>query len=228
VKHLLAVVSVAAVALLAAHLSVAGPKAAGQVASLYDGDTLTLSNSQRIRLLQIDTPELGSGECYSRAARTELLSLAPSGSRVGLESDARLDERDRYGKASSLCLAQGQEPQHRARQTRSSNALLLPRRPREVRGHADGCSKPCQSEQAGSVEGLSRHEARSLWACDDQPEWPADPPASGKCDPSYRGVCIPPPPPDLDCDEIPFSDFSVVGSDPHGFDGNGDGVGCES
>ena len=39
----------------------------GIVASVYDGDTLTLSNGQRVRFLQIDTPELGSGECYSRA-----------------------------------------------------------------------------------------------------------------------------------------------------------------
>ena len=97
-KHLLAALSVVAVALVAAHLSFAGPTAGGQVASVYDGDTLTLANSQRIRLLQIDTPELGSGECYSRAARSELLSLAPLGSLAGLESDAHLDQRDRYGR----------------------------------------------------------------------------------------------------------------------------------
>jgi endonuclease YncB( thermonuclease family) len=36
------------------------------VASVYDGDTLTMTNGERVRLLQIDTPELGSGECYSR------------------------------------------------------------------------------------------------------------------------------------------------------------------
>jgi endonuclease YncB( thermonuclease family) len=41
------------------------------VASVYDGDTLTLSNRKKVRLVQIDTPELGSGECYSRAAHTE-------------------------------------------------------------------------------------------------------------------------------------------------------------
>jgi endonuclease YncB( thermonuclease family) len=34
---------------------------AAVVASIYDGDTLTLTNGQRVRLLQIDTPELGSG-----------------------------------------------------------------------------------------------------------------------------------------------------------------------
>lgn len=48
------------------------------------------------------------------------------------------------------------------------------------------------------------------------------------CDPSYPGVCIPPYPPDLDCGEISFRRFQVVGSDPHGFDGDADGIGCES
>jgi endonuclease YncB( thermonuclease family) len=48
--------------------------------------------------VQIDTPELGSGECYSRAARKVLLSLVPAGSRVTLEADPALDNIDRYGR----------------------------------------------------------------------------------------------------------------------------------
>lgn len=48
------------------------------------------------------------------------------------------------------------------------------------------------------------------------------------CHPSYPGVCIPAPPPDLDCGQISQRNFSVTGSDPHRFDGDGDGVGCES
>lgn len=50
----------------------------------------------------------------------------------------------------------------------------------------------------------------------------------GGCDPSYPDFCIPPSPPDLDCAQVSGSNFTVVGSDPHGFDGDGDGVGCES
>jgi micrococcal nuclease len=50
----------------------------------------------------------------------------------------------------------------------------------------------------------------------------------GNCDPSYPGVCIPPYPPDLDCGEISERRFTVIGSDPHGFDGDNDGIGCES
>lgn len=48
------------------------------------------------------------------------------------------------------------------------------------------------------------------------------------CDPSYPNVCIPSYPPDLDCGDIPYRRFDVIGSDPHGFDGDGDGIGCES
>lgn len=60
------------------------------------------------------------------------------------------------------------------------------------------------------------------------PEPPLPPPASGNCEPSYPDVCIPPPPPDLNCGDIEERDFRVEGDDPHRFDGNNDGVGCES
>ncbi|HEX2039789.1 MAG TPA: hypothetical protein VHF47_08675 [Acidimicrobiales bacterium] len=48
------------------------------------------------------------------------------------------------------------------------------------------------------------------------------------CDPSYPDVCIPSPPPDLDCPEVQYKNFRVVGSDPHGFDRDRDGIGCET
>ena len=60
-------------------------------------------------------------------------------------------------------------------------------------------------------------------------------PAAG-CDPNYVNLCIPPPPPDLDCAEVRVmlraQGLTVVellpgGSDPHRLDGDGDGRGCE-
>ena len=48
-----------------------------------------------------------------------------------------------------------------------------------------------------------------------------------QCDKSYPDVCIPYPP-DLDCDEISYSNFRVIGNDPHGFDRDNDGIGCVS
>jgi hypothetical protein len=54
------------------------------------------------------------------------------------------------------------------------------------------------------------------------------PPATSGCDPSYPGICIPPPPPDLNCGDIPYRRFTVLPPDPHHFDGDHDGIGCES
>ena len=47
------------------------------------------------------------------------------------------------------------------------------------------------------------------------------------CDSAYPTVCIPSPPPDLDCGEISHRRFKVLRPDPHGFDRDRDGVGCE-
>jgi hypothetical protein len=53
------------------------------------------------------------------------------------------------------------------------------------------------------------------------------PPPRANCDPSYPDFCIEPPPPILDCGEIVFINFTVLPPDPHGFDGDKDGIGCE-
>jgi micrococcal nuclease len=50
----------------------------------------------------------------------------------------------------------------------------------------------------------------------------------GECDVSYPNVCILSAPPDLDCGEIKHKNFKVLSTDPHGFDGDGDGIGCDS
>ena len=64
-----------------------------------DGDTLDVrEGGDRVRLVQIDAPELGEGECYARQARVELERLARPGSRIELEPDARLEDGDRFGR----------------------------------------------------------------------------------------------------------------------------------
>ena len=54
------------------------------------------------------------------------------------------------------------------------------------------------------------------------------PSPAGDCDPSYPTLCIPIGSPDLDCGDITERRFPVLPPDPHRFDGNDDGVGCES
>lgn len=53
---------------------------------------------------------------------------------------------------------------------------------------------------------------------------------AGSCDPSYPDACIPPisDSGDLDCGDVAERRFQVLPPDPHGFDRDLDGIGCES
>ena len=56
------------------------------------------------------------------------------------------------------------------------------------------------------------------------------PALTGNCHASYPDFCIPPPPPDLDCNSAVLAGrrrFTVRSPDPHLLDGNKDGIGCE-
>lgn len=60
---------------------------------------------------------------------------------------------------------------------------------------------------------------------------PPAPKPSGNCHPSYPDFCIPPAPPDLNCNSPAIAgrkNFTVRQPDPHRFDADRDGVGCES
>jgi micrococcal nuclease len=95
-----ALAAAAAVLALAA-CSSAGEEAREQdarVARVGDGDTIDLADGRRIRLVQIDAPELGEGECYGPEAALALRDLLPAGATVRLEADPRLDDADRFGR----------------------------------------------------------------------------------------------------------------------------------
>ena len=78
----------------------------GVVAFVNDGDTLRLTDGRRVRLVQIDAPELAT-ECFGRAARRALNQLAPPGTRVKLERDPMLDAVDRYGRLLRYVIVDG-------------------------------------------------------------------------------------------------------------------------
>ena len=59
-----------------------------------------------------------------------------------------------------------------------------------------------------------------------EPEPTPEPEAAGDCDPNYSG-CVPSYPPDVNCPEVD-GPVEVTGSDPHGLDRDGDGIGCDS
>lgn len=72
------------------------------------------------------------------------------------------------------------------------------------------------------LEVIAAREARQAEAEEAEP---LEEEAASGCDPNYSG-CVPPYPPDVDCADVGGS-VSVYGSDPHGLDADGDGIGCE-
>ena len=71
------------------------PPASCVVERVGDGDTFTCRDGRKVRLLGIDTPELGQGE-PGRRAHAALRRLLPLGTTVRLERDVAL--RDRFGR----------------------------------------------------------------------------------------------------------------------------------
>jgi micrococcal nuclease len=66
------------------------------VERIVDGDTLRTTDDQRIRLLNIDTPEIDGDQCWSAEATTALRELVPPGTEIRLVYDEeRLDRYDR-------------------------------------------------------------------------------------------------------------------------------------
>jgi micrococcal nuclease len=70
-----------------------------RVDHVTDGDTVVLRTGQRVRLVQIDTPEVFFGtECYGRQASATTKRLLPVGVRVRLETERATDRVDDYGR----------------------------------------------------------------------------------------------------------------------------------
>ena len=73
--------------------------AVSNVSRVVDGDTITMSNGEKVRLIQIDTPELTSKECYGNEARVALAKLLNQPGKVTLTTDPKLDKTDKYGRS---------------------------------------------------------------------------------------------------------------------------------
>lgn len=102
------------------------------------------------------------------------------------------------------------------------------------RGLADAVTFPPDvacAETFSEASRSARQAQAGMWGA--LPEAPAgeaptqEDSQRSNCDPSYPTVCIPPYPPDLDCKDIPYRRFQVKPPDPHFFDGDFDGLGCE-
>jgi endonuclease YncB( thermonuclease family) len=195
------------------------------VTRAIDGDTIEVAmdgESLDIRLIGIDTPETVHPtepvECFGPAA-SRFTTKMLEGEEVGIEFDIEL--LDRYGRTLAYVWLGD----------RLFNEVLV------SRGFAQVSTYPPNVKYVDvfiTAQRDARLHERGLWgAVCNEPE-PVDTggggggAGGGNCDASYPGVCIAPYPPDLDCGDVPYTSFAVMGSDPHGFDGDSDGVGCET
>ena len=247
-KILIVAAALAALAVpTAAMADVAGAaraaEAATVVASVYDGDTLTLRDGRRIRLIQIDTPEVGSGECYSRAARTALVDLTPVGSTVVLEADPTLDKVDRYGRllryvrrngvnVNIELVRRGAAAPYFYRGERGKYAGRLNAAVASATASKRGLWKACPGTTLNPDRAI---ETSASGATVKPPPPPTSlPPAPTKqCHPSYTGACLDPAASDYDCaggsgnGPLYTGKVQVVGPDVFRLDSDGDGYGCE-
>jgi len=234
-RHLVLLSACAAAVLVAGGAS-ARPAAppVERVAQVVDGDTIRLASGARVRLVQIDAPELGQAECYAHAARATLSRLLPAGTRVRLEADPRLDAVDRYGRRLAY-LFKGRENVNHTLVLRGAAsvwfygairgryATKLETAARGARASRRGLWGACPATRYDPTRGVDTRRAAPT---------PAQP--SGRCHPSYTGACLDPSASDYDCaggrgDGPGFvqGPIRVVGADVYRLDADGDGIACE-
>jgi micrococcal nuclease len=206
------------------------------LASVVDGDTVDVfvdGRREAVRLVGIDAPETGGPyqpiECYGRDATTFLEGLLAGGGRLSIEQD--VEDRDRYGRLLRWVWLE-----------RDDGTRYLLNEAMVRAGYAERYRDTPDRrylDRIVAAEAFAQRHALGLWgACGgsalvlpDARATTAPGQATERagvgCDPAYPDVCIPPPPPDLDCRDVPYTHFRVLPPDPHHFDGNGDGVGCE-
>jgi endonuclease YncB( thermonuclease family) len=92
-------VALAVALLLGAPVAASAPASAFRIARVVDGDTVYLTNGAKVRLVQIDTPEVYFGvECYGPQASAITKRLLPAGTAVRLAAEPATDRVDEYGR----------------------------------------------------------------------------------------------------------------------------------
>jgi micrococcal nuclease len=214
-----------------------GPTETGTVVKIVDGDTIDVlvdGVEMRVRYIGMDTPEVHSGVEWlgpeAAAANADLVE----GREVVLEKD--VSETDQYGRALRYVWVQ------------DGSSWLLVNLELIRLGFASITTYPPDVKYVDALYVDAQDEAQAaglgLWgAAPTAPPTPAPTPVppvvapvpavpQTNCEPSYPGICIPVGSADLDCGEIQWRRFAVVWNvpnpDPHRFDGDQDGIGCES
>jgi len=201
------------------------------VTSIRDGDTLTISTGEKVRFLQIDTPEISPAECYGAEARKALVDIIGK-SPISLESDSVSDDIDQFGRILryikigkvnvNLKLVEiGAATPYFFKGEKGKYSAQLFKAAQNAKAKKIGLWKLCPKTKLDTSKLADTGPVPS--------KLPSTSKSAVKCDPNYQG-CIPPYPPDLDCTDIKrkkLAPIRVIGVDVHKFDGDGDGIGCD-
>lgn len=182
---------------------------------IIDGDTIEVDINgvaYTVRYIGIDTPETKHPtrgvEPYGPEASERNRQLLGSKT-VYLEKD--VSETDRYGRLLRYVYVDDV----------MVNAILV------QDGYAQVSTYPPDVKHVDlflKLQREAREKNRGIWSAEAEGSGSI---AGDVCDRAYPADCIPSPPPDLNCDDISHRNFKVLSSDPHKFDGDKDGVGCE-
>jgi micrococcal nuclease len=170
----------------------------GKVTQVIDGDTIRI-NEHSIRFALSSAPELG--QTNGEEAREFIGDICPVGSEALVDEDDGQTEGS-HGRIVAVILCNGM----------NLNSELVDANLGYI------ATEFCSKSEFSSSFWAQKHGCPGDLEFED----------FENCDPSYPDVCIPSPPPDLDCGDITHQNFTVLQPDPHGFDGNYDGIGCES
>jgi endonuclease YncB( thermonuclease family) len=226
----------AVAALLITGVSISGAQVASAgttVTKVTDGDTITLSTGKKVRLLQIDTPELSQAECYGQEARNALVSLLNTPGQISLMPDPNLDQVDRYGRLLryvfigkiniNLKLVEiGAAAPYFYRGEKGRYSTQILKAAQSAKYKSLGLWKSCPGTKLSPTDAVTtiRTVVRTISSATSK---------GVKCDPNYVG-CIPVSTSDLDCTDIKLlglAPVKVIGIDVHRLDRDGDGIGCD-
>lgn len=177
-----------------------------KVTKIIDGDTLSIKK-YKIRLSLVNSPE--KNQTGFSEAKSFTSKLCPVGSTITINQDDK-QPYDKYKRLVGKVFC-GDKVLN-SELLFSNNASIL----KKYCSTSEFSGEVWAQKYGCNINSISKSNAHV------KPDT-----VTNRCDPSYPDVCIPPYPPDLDCGEISYKNFKVVGADPHGFDKDHDGIGCK-
>ena len=182
------------------------------ITRVVDGDTVELDNGKTVRLIGIDTPEVyGGTECGGAEASAYMERIA-SGRRVSVRTDPTQDTYDRYGRLLAYLDAGGTDLGEAVLRAGWARVYVYDQPFRRLAAY----------RQAGST---ARKGDRGIWGSCSSSTPGSTPEASPVSGPAPSSG------PDKNCSDFASQseaqDYLLPG-DPHGLDGDGDGVACDS